>query len=253
MKKTALVTGSSKGIGKAIVLELAKKGYDVCINCSSSVDEAIKVQEKCQTYGVKAIVVQANIATMEGIAHLYQEFFKEYDQLDVLVNNAGITRMIPFLEVSEENWNEVINLNYKGVYFSSQRAAKAMVEKKTKGVIVNITSIHQQILFPFASVYGSAKAGLLKLTKHMALELAKYNIRVVSVAPGATLNAPERRELERTKLLASRIPLRRWGECEEIAKAVAFLVSDDAAYITGITLPVEGGVLLPPLVDYDTY
>ncbi len=241
------------GIGRAIVLELASKGYDVCINCSSSVDKAEIVRKEAEALGAKAIVVQASVRSLEDIDRMYDEFFKVYDHIDVVVNNAGITHFVPFLEVTEENWNDTINLNYRGTYFSSQRAAKSMVETGTKGVIINITSIHQQIYFPHASIYGSAKAALMKLTNHMALELAKYGIRAVSVAPGCTINNPERRELDRTKMLASRIPLRRWGESEEVAKTVAFIVSDDAAYITGVTIPIEGGSMLPPLIDYEVY
>lgn len=252
-RKTALVTGSSMGIGRAIVLELASKGYDVCINCSSSVDKAEVVRQEAEALGAKAIVIKASVASLEDINRMYDEFFQVFDHIDVLVNNAGITRFVPFLEVTEENWNETINLNYRGTYFSAQRAAKNMVEKGVKGVIVNTTSIHQQIYFPHASIYGSVKAALHKLTNHMALELAKYGIRAVSVAPGCTMNSPDLRERERTKLLTSRIPLRRYAENEDIAKAVGFLVSDDAGYITGITLPVEGGVMLPPLVDYEVY
>ena len=192
MNKTALVTGSSKGIGRAIVIELAKSGYDVCINCSNSLVEAELVKDICIEFGVKAIVVKANIATSEGRKVLFDKFFKVYDHIDVLVNNAGITRMIPFFETSEEIFDDVMNLDLKGSYFCSQYAAKKMVEKGTKGVIVNITSIHQEIQFPFASVYGPCKAALLKFTKSIALELAKFGIRVVAVAPGCTLNDPGR-------------------------------------------------------------
>ncbi len=253
MSKTALVTGSSKGIGRAIVIELARQGYDVAINHSNSEKEALEVQEICKEYGVNAITIKADISKMEGIEYLFKTFFDKYDHIDVMVNNAGITRMIPYLEVTEQNWNETINLNFKGAFFCGQKAAQKMVDCGTKGLIINITSIHQQILFPHASVYGSGKAGLLKLTKHMALELAKYGIRVVSIAPGCILNDPSKKEAKRTKLLKSRIPLRLYGECEDIAQVVGFLSSGKADYITGVTIPVEGGVLLPPLIDYDIY
>lgn len=251
MNKTALVTGSSKGIGRAIVLELAKSGYDVCINCSNSLAEAEQVKEICVNSGVQAVVIQANIATTEGRKKLFEEYFKAYDHIDVLVNNAGITRMIPFFETTEKLFDDVLNLDLKGSYFCSQYAAKNMVETGTRGVIVNITSIHQETQFPFASVYGPCKAALMKLTKHLALELARYGIRVVAVAPGCTLNDTSKRNSARTKLHATRIPLRRWAECEEIAHSVAFLVSDKADYVTGICLPVEGGVLTSPIMDFD--
>lgn len=253
MGKTALVTGSSKGIGRAIVIELAKMGYDVAINHSNSEKDALEVQKICQDYGVKAITIKADVSKMEEIDFLFKTFFDNYNHIDVMVNNAGITRMIPFLEVTEENWDDVINLNFKGAYFCGQKAAQNMVKCGTKGLIINITSIHQEILFPHASVYGSGKAGLLKLTKHMALELAKHGIRVVSIAPGCIHNDPSKRESERAKLLKSRIPLRLYGECEDIAHVVGFLASGNADYITGVTIPVEGGVLLPPLIDYDVY
>lgn len=253
MKKTALVTGSSKGIGKAIVLALAEQGYDVAINCSGSLAAALETQKECEQFGVKAIVIVASVATSEGRQKLYDEFFAAYDHIDLLVNNAGITRMVPFLETSEELFDEVINLDFRGSYFLSQKFAQSMVDGKVEGCIVNITSIHQEIQFPFASVYGPCKAALGKLTKHMALELARHKIRVVTVAPGCTINEPERRTLPRTIQLGERIPMKRWGEGSEIADAIVFLASEKAAYITGVTLPVEGGVMLPPYIDSEEY
>jgi NAD(P)-dependent dehydrogenase (short-subunit alcohol dehydrogenase family) len=252
-RKYALVTGSSKGIGREIAIVLAKNGYNVAINYSRSRQEAEEVSKICETYGGRTILIQADVAKKKEIDRMFAEYKATYDTLDLMVNNAGITKFKPFLEVDEELWDEITNLNYKGAYFCAQGAAKIMVENGTKGVIINITSVHASINFPTHNIYGPNKAALKKLTMHEAMELAKYGIRVNAIAPGCICNSPAIRNNERQRLMASRVPLRRVGECEEVAEAVVFLASDKASYITGINLDIEGGMILTPMIDYEKY
>ncbi len=252
-RKHALVTGSSKGIGRGIALALAQNGYDVAINHSKSEEEAKEVAELCQEYGARTMIIRADMSKKADIDRLFEEYEAEFHTIDLMVNNAGITRFMPFLEVTEELWDQVTDLNYKGAYFGAQGAARLMVKNHTKGVIINITSVHATINFPTHNIYGPGKAALKKLTAHEAMELAKYGIRVNAVAPGCICNSPAIRNNDRQRLMASRVPLRRVGECEEIAQAVLFLASDEASYITGINLDVEGGMILTPRIDYEEY
>ena len=182
---------------------------------------------------------------------MFLAYRKNFETLDLMVNNAGITKFQPFLETTEALFDEVIDTNFKGAYFCGQAAARLMVEAETKGVIINITSIHATFNLPIHNIYAPGKAALAKLTKHEALELARYGIRVNAVAPGCICNTPEIRGNARQQHMASRIPLHRVGECEDIADAVLFLASDSASYITGVQIDVEGGLLLPAMADYD--
>jgi len=252
-RKNALVTGSSKGIGRAIAIALAQNGYNVGINHSRSGKDAEEVVKICEEYGAKTVVIQADVSKKSGIDRMFEEYKAAFNTLDLMVNNAGITKFKPFLEVEEELWDEITNLNYKGVYFCAQGAAKIMVANGTKGVIINITSVHASINFPTHSIYGPNKAALKKLTAHEAMELARYGIRVNAIAPGCICNSPAIRNNDRQRLMASRVPLRRVGECEEIAEAVVFLASEKGSYITGINLDIEGGMILTPMVDFQSW
>lgn len=248
-RKIALVTGASKGIGRAIALALADNGYDLGINYYTSKEQALEVQQLAEEKGAKAVCIQGDVGKMVDIDRIFQELFQAYGRIDLLVNNAGITKYLPFLEATEELWEEITNVDWKGSYFCAQRAARKMVETSTKGVIINITSIHKSVNFPISNIYGPTKAALTKFTEHAALELAEYGIRVNSVAPGCIVVREGYDQTERGLRLASRIPLQRWGKPEEIARAVVFLASDDSAYMTGASLMLDGGSVLPVLLD----
>lgn len=184
---------------------------------------------------------------------MFKKFFEHFDGIDVLVNNAGITRLVPFLEVNEKIWDEVVNTDFKGAFFCAQEAARKMVEKGTKGVIINITSNHSIGCWPNATLYGPAKAALDKLTKNMALDLAKYGIRVVAIAPGYTqLEWFTEKHRQYVAETSKRIPLQRFATPEEIGDAVVYLASEKAGYITGTTLFMDGGALLP-VVPHNDY
>ncbi len=249
MNKIALVTGSSSGIGKGIALKLADEGYDLGINCESNVQKAEEVAKLIRGKGRRAIVIQADIGNLEEQNRMFDVFFETYGRIDVLVNNAGITRTCKMLETTEEMMDKIYQTNFKGHYFATQRAAKNMIENKVRGNIINITSHHQQSIFPETSVYGSLKAALLKFTKHAALELAPFGIRVNAIAPGLIQVNPTNQLSDREEFIISKTPLGRCGQPEEIAEAVSFLISEKASFITGIDMAIDGGKLLPSGID----
>ena len=250
-RKIALVTGSSRGIGRSIALHLAENGYDVGVNYVSSKEKALEVCRQIEEKGARTICIQGDVSKTEDINRMFDTFFEHFDHIDLLVNNAGITRFAPFLEVTEEMWDKVNHTDWKGSFFCAQRAARNMVEKGVKGVIINISSNHQTGCWPRASAYGPAKAALLKFTQNAALELARYGIRVNAIAPGYTIMGDGISSSEIGKRIASRIPLKRFASTDEIAKAVLYLASDQAAYITGTCLTIDGGALLPVITEND--
>ncbi len=247
--KTALVTGSSRGIGRAIALELAEKGYDLCVNYLSSGPEAQAVCQDIRVMGRKAICVQADVANIADLERMFSQMQAAFGRIDVLVNNAGITEYLPLLTCTESLWDRITKTNWKAAYFATQFAAKLMVAQGEGGVIINITSIHQRCNFPMANVYGPAKAALTKFTEHAALELAPHGIRVVALAPGCTLVHDGEDESPRGRQLKERIPMGRYATVREVAKAAAWLASDEAAYITGSSLLMDGGCVLPSHLD----
>ncbi|NLO83599.1 MAG: SDR family oxidoreductase [Clostridiales bacterium] len=248
--RIALVTGAGRGIGRGIALKLAEAGYDVGVHYGTSREGAEQVAEAIRKMGRKAVTIQGNVQNVQEIEEMFKQFFKEFDRIDVLVNNAGITRMAPFLEISEELWNSVVNTDLKGAFFCAQQAARKMVETGSGGVIINITSNHSIGCWPNSTVYGPVKAALDKLTKNMALDLAKYGIRVVAIAPGYThLEWFPERSRPYIEQISKRIPMQRFCTPEEVGAAVVYLASDEAGYITGTTLFMDGGALLPVVAD----
>ena len=158
--RIALVTGAGRGIGRGIALKLAEAGYDVGVHYGTSREGAEQVAEAIRKMGRKAVTIQGNVQNVQEIEEMFKQFFKEFDRIDVLVNNAGITRMAPFLEISEELWNSVVNTDLKGAFFCAQQAARKMVETGSGGVIINITSNHSIGCWPNSTVYGPVKAAL---------------------------------------------------------------------------------------------
>lgn len=267
MAKNAFVTGSSKGIGKAIALKLAEAGYNVAVNYNTDEAGGRDTCAQIQAMGRQSVLIPGNIANLEDIPRMFDTFFSVFPTIDVLVNNAGITRFKPFLEVTPELFEQLNAVDWRGSFFCTQTAARHMVEHHTQGVIINITSNHQTGHWPYASVYGPVKAALNKFTEHAAMELAKNGIRVLSVAPGYTLAhdktkeaqmaerakslTPEQREefARRREDFNRRLPLSRFGEAEEIGDIVAFLCSPGAAYMTGTCIVSDGGALLPHTIE----
>lgn len=244
VEKAALVTGASRGIGRAIALALAKKGYVVAVNYGGSQAAAEDVKAEIEAAGGRAIVIQGDVSKAEDVDKVFAEIKKEFGRLDVLVNNAGITRDSLMLRLKEENWDAVINTDLKSGFLTMKAAAPIMMKQK-KGAIVNIASV-VGIMGNIGQInYSAAKAGVIGMTKTAARELAARGVRVNAVAPGfiATSMTDVIPEKIKEGMIHS-IPLGRMGLAEDVANAVCFLASDEASYITGQVLKVDGGMVM---------
>lgn len=239
-EKLALVTGASRGIGKACAIELAKAGYDVIINYAGNVDAANKTVEEIKALGVDSAAYKFDVSNPEEVNANIAEIIEKYGRIDVLVNNAGITRDGLFMRMSEENWNAVINTNLSSAFYVSQPVVKVMMKQRS-GAIVNMASVVGVSGNAGQANYSAAKAGLIGLTKTLAKELGSRGIRVNAVAPGF-INTDMTKDLDTSKF-TDFIPLKRLGEPEDIAKAVKFLAVD-AQYVTGQVLEVDGGLII---------
>lgn len=244
IEKTALVTGASRGIGRAIALALASKGFAVALNYAGSHDAAEAVKKEIEDAGGKAFNVQGDVSKSEDVDRIFKTVKDEFGGLDVLVNNAGINRDALLIRMKESNWDDVIATDLKSDFLTT-KAAAAMMMRKRKGSIINISSVVGIMGNIGQANYAAAKAGVIGLTKACAKEMAARNIRVNAVAPGfietaMTDGIPEK---IREGMIAS-IPMGRMGQPEDIARAVCFLASDDASYITGQVLVVDGGLVM---------
>jgi NAD(P)-dependent dehydrogenase (short-subunit alcohol dehydrogenase family) len=243
--KVAVVTGSSRGIGRAIALKLASEGAAVVVNSRRKAD-AEKVVKEIMAEGGRAASVEADVSKAKDVKKLVDAAVKNFGKLDIFVNNAGVISYSSFLDLKEHDWDALMAVDLKGVYLCMQAAAKQMIKQGRGGKIINISSIAGFIGFPSLAHYCTAKAGVIELTKEVAIELAPYKINVNSIGPGV-IKTDMTKHLEsdpqaRRQTLA-RIPLGRFGEPEDIANAAAFLASDEADYITGEILFVDGGWL----------
>ncbi len=242
--KAALVTGASRGIGKAIALELAKRGAKVAINYAKNADAANEVVAAIKASGGEAVALQADVADTRAAAALVKSAHEAFGRLDILVNNAGTTRDMVIMMMPEEDWDAVMNTNLKSAFNCSKAAVKIMMRQRG-GRIVNISSVSGVMGNAGQTNYSASKAGLIGFTKALAREVAPRNITVNAIAPGfipTELTAAMPEALKTATLNA--IPLGRWGTAQEVADAVAFLASDQAAYITGQTLNVDGGMAM---------
>jgi NAD(P)-dependent dehydrogenase (short-subunit alcohol dehydrogenase family) len=248
--KVAFVTGAGKVTGKHIALKLSEAGYILGISYVNSKDGADETVSRIEKMGGIARSYRVDTRDLEGVNRVFDEFTDEFGRFDLLVNNAGITRFSHFLEVTEELYDNVIDTNLKGTYFTAQAAARRMKAFGNGGVIINISSVHAGGTWPGDTMYATTKAGINRLSEAMALDLAEDRIRVVGVAPGyINMIGKEIEQSESAKDVMKRIPLHRYAEPDEIGDACVFLASDKAAYITGSTLYIEGGVLLPVITD----
>lgn len=242
--KSALVTGASRGIGKAIALELAKQGANVAVNYAGSEAKAQAVVEEIEQIGVKSFKVQADVANESDVKDMMKDVITQFGSLDILVNNAGITRDNLLMRMKEEEFDQVINTNLKGVFTCTKAVTRQMMKQKS-GKIVNVSSIVGVSGNPGQANYVAAKAGVIGLTKSTAKELASRNIFVNAVAPGfiATDMTDDLTEEQREGMLAM-IPLGKLGQAEDVAKVVRFLASEDSNYITGQTIHIDGGMVM---------
>jgi len=245
--RVAIVTGASRGIGVALAKGLAREGAAVVINYSRSATAAKNVVDGIVAAGGRAIAVQADIKNLAAHGSLISAALEHFGRLDILVNNAGIEFRESFLTTTEEQFDQTLGVNLKGVYFLSQQAAQVMVRAGNGGKIINISSCHDTVPLALRSAYAVSKGGLGMLTKSLALELAEHKINVNAVSPGAILTEMNSETLAkpdvRARLLA-RIPWNRLGETEDCVGAAVFLASSESDYVTGATLYVDGGLLL---------
>lgn len=240
--KVAIVTGSRRGIGKGIVSALAKEGANIVVS-DIDLNDCEKVVKKVRKLGVKALAVKCDVSNAGEINTMIKTTLNKFGRLDILINNAGIFPFKPFLEMTEADWNKVIDVNLKSIFLCSQAAAKVM---KPGSKIVSISSIASFIAFPGLAHYCASKAAINGLTRSMALELASKKINVNAIAPGMIETPGVAIELDKKakQQMILKIPLKRIGKPEDIAKAVLFLVSDKSDYITGQTIIVDGGWLI---------
>ena len=242
--KTVFVTGASRGIGKEVALKFADKGYNVVINYVSSKTNVEELKEEFEKKGVKALIMQADVTNKEAIEELVKKAIEEFGQIDVLVNNAGITKDNLLMRMSEEEFDKVIEINLKGTYIVTKAVTKYMM-KKRKGSIINLSSVVGVAGNAGQCNYAASKAGIIGFTKSVAKELASRNIRANAVAPGFI-------ETDMTAILSdevkenihNQIPLKRMGTAKEVANLIYFLGSDESAYITGQVINIDGGMVM---------
>ena len=242
--KTALVTGASRGIGRAVALKLASLGANVAINFAGNLTKAQEVKAEVEKQGSKALLVQGNVADFETVQSIVKTVTDEFGTLDILVNNAGITRDNLLIKMSEKDFDDVIGVNLKGVFNCTKAVARLMM-KQRGGRIVNLSSVVGIIGNISQANYAAAKAGIIGFTKSTAKELAARNITVNAVAPGFIDTDMTEALSEKVKEeLIKGIPAGKIGSAEDVAELVAFLVSDKAAYITGQVIAVDGGMAM---------
>src|SRR6478672_1547850 len=243
--KSAIVTGGTRGIGKAIVLELARCGANVAFNYSKSVDEANKLKAEMEALGVKAFAAQCDVANTEAAADFVKQAKEAFGNIDFLVNNAGITRDQLIMRMKEDEWDAVIDTNLKGAWNFSKAVLRPMMKNENGGSILNISSISGVVGMLGQSNYSASKAGMIGLTQALAKEVASRKITVNALALGLieTEMAAEMNADYREKII-SQIPLGRLGSVDEVAAIACFLLSPAAAYITGQVIQADGGVAM---------
>ena len=240
-EKLALVTGGSRGIGKACALELAKCGYDIVINYAGNTEAANKTIEEIKALGVEAEAFKFDVSNQAEVEENIAKIIEKYDRINILVNNAGITRDDLFIRMGEDKWSAVINTNLNSAFYVSKPVVKIMMKQRS-GAIVNMSSVVGVSGNIGQANYSSAKAGLIGFTKSLAKELGARNIRVNAVAPGF-IATDMTKDLANTEEMMKLIPLKRMGTPEDIAKAVKFLAVD-SSYVTGQVLEVDGGLII---------
>lgn len=248
-QKVAVITGGSKGIGNAIAERYGKEGMSVVINYNSDQQGAEQVVTKIIATGGQAIAVQADVSTEAGVQKLVDTAVKQYDHLDVWVNNAGMENQHPTTELSLKDWQRVIDVNLTGVFLGSKAALNYFTSHNKKGNIINMSSVHEQIPWPTFAHYAASKGGVKLFSQTITMEYAARNIRVNAIGPGAIntpINAEKFTDPEQLKTTTSMIPMQRIGDPKEVAAAAAWLASDESSYVTGITLFVDGGMTLYP-------
>ena len=244
--KVALVTGSSQGIGLGIARRLAEEGADVVLNSRKEDEQARDAVAQVRALGRRACFIAADVGSVADCRRLVTQAIEQMGRIDILVNNAGIQAHAAFLDADEADYDQVLDVNLRGPFFLCQAFARHLRESGRGGRIINNSSVHEELPFPNFSSYCASKGGLKMLMRNLAIELAPLGITVNNVAPGAIetpINSELMNEPDKLGQLLDNIPAGRLGQPRDVAGAVAFLASDDAGYVTGTTLVVDGGLL----------
>jgi glucose 1-dehydrogenase len=249
--KVALVTGSSQGIGQAIAIRLAEEGASIVINYRSHPEGAQDTLTKIHSVGgrchaVDGFTVQADTGHVADVQRMVADSVAHFGKVDILVNNAGVEKKADFWDVTEADYDAVMNVNLKGIFFAIQAFVKHLMEHNSPGKVINISSVHEELPFPHFAAYCASKGGLKMLTRNLSVELAPLGITINNVAPGAIetpINTKLLNDPQKLSALLQNIPLRRLGQPKDVASIVAFLASSESDYVTGTTFFVDGGLL----------
>jgi len=244
--KTAVVTGAATGIGQAIALAFAKEGASVVVDYVGDASVAEETLSKLNAMGGKSLGVAADVSNPDQVNGLIQQTLAAFGKLDIFVNNAGIEKKFAFVDYPLEEWQKIVAVNLTGAFLCSQAAARQMIAQGSGGRIINISSIHEDLAFPLNAPYSATKGGIRMLMRTIAVELAPHQITVNNIGPGAIFTPIDKDVEIDAKLndqILAEIPLGRWGKPEEVAQLAVYLASDDAAYITGSTHFIDGGML----------
>jgi len=244
--KVAIVTGAATGIGQGIAIRFAREGAAVVVDYVGGPEAANQTQEAIRAAGGKSIAVAGDVSNPDQVQHLVDAAVSAFGRLDIVVNNAGIEKKFDFVDYPLAAVQKILAVNLVGPFLVSQAAARQMIKQGQGGRIINISSIHEDLPMPTNAAYCASKGGLRMLTRTIAVELAKYNITVNNIGPGAVytpIDADIQAKPELEKALMAEIPLNRWGKPEEIAGLAVYLASDEASYVTGSTYFIDGGML----------
>jgi len=243
--KNALVTGSSQGIGEAVALRFAEEGANVVVNYHSHPEEADRVVETIKSKGRQSVAIGADLGKVEEVQMLLTKSVEQLGSLDILVNNAGLEKNASFWDVSEKDYDLVVNVNMKGVFFTTQAFARHLIATKRPGKVINMSSVHEELPFPHFTSYCMSKGAVKMMTRNLSIELAPHGITVNSIAPGAIetpINTKLLHDPEKLKALLDNIPLKRLGKPSDVAGLAVFLASSDSDYMTGTTVFMDGGL-----------
>ena len=243
--KKALVTGSNQGIGQAIALRLAEEGADLIIDYVTHPETAEETVQAIRKLGRRAVAVQGDISKVADTQRMIAESVEALGGLDILVNNAGVERHASFWEVTEADYDLVLDINLKGAFFTTQAFVRHRMEVKQPGKVINLSSVHEDLPFPHFTSYCASKGGMKMVIRNLSIELAPYGITINNIAPGAIetpINTALLHDAAKLKALLENIPLARLGKTSDVAGVAAFLASADADYITGTTIVVDGGL-----------
>jgi glucose 1-dehydrogenase len=244
--KVAIVTGSASGIGKAISIRLGSEGATVIASYRGLPKGAIDTKAAIESNGGKAVLIEADVSKVADVQNLIEKTYQQLGRCDILVNNAGVETRADFWEVTEQDYDTVLNVNLKGAFFLTQAFVRRLRETKQPGRIINISSVHEDMVFPHFSTYCASKGAMRMLMRNLSVELGPLGITINNIAPGAIATPINQSLLENKSqldALLKNIPLGRMGTSEEVAALTAFLASDEAAYITGSTYFIDGGLI----------